>query len=86
MPGGFLTLKGESQGFPRGIQIGGSGVGEGRWRWSCCWLAVLAAHQWSGCGPGTVGTVALAGEEEVGKELVQETAQPQETPSVGRGP
>lgn len=29
LPGGFLTLRGKSQGVPRGIRIGGSGEGRG---------------------------------------------------------
>lgn len=29
LPGGFLTLRGKSQGVPRGIRIGGSGAGRG---------------------------------------------------------
>lgn len=68
LPGGFLTLRGKSQGVPRGIRIGGSGAGRGGA--VVLWLAGRA-------GPPPVvrlctrnlGTVALrggAGREGVG--------------------
>lgn len=81
LPGGFLTLKGKSQGVPRGIRIGGSGVGRGGA--VVLWLAGrAAAHQWSGCAHGTWEQWPC-GEERAGKELAQQTAPHQETPARG---
>lgn len=57
--------------------------GEGRW--SCGWLAVPAAHQWSGCAHGTWEQWPC-GEERAGKELAQQTAPHQETPARGPRP